>query len=225
MYIFISYSESSLDGREQIPSQFLSEIPEEFIEYLDTKSFEINYLLNLEAVLSNSRKDKGQLLEASYAKELFKRQGLSVSALNNYLKCPWKFFFVNLIRLPEKIENSNLYGSAIHGALNQYLIQIKKGTKPTKEFLLKSFNEHIELLPFSRDEKSRFLERGKDLRFFNNSQRGTEEALTHKNKIIRTQNGTNEKGFTQNYHRINRWLNGPFRRTKSIRGSRSIPLN
>ena len=70
-----------------------------------------------------------------------------------------------------------------------------------------------------------FLERGKDLCFLNNFQSGTDEVLTDNNIIIRTQNGTDEKGFTQNYHRINRWLNGPFCRTKSIPGARSIPIN
>lgn len=158
--IFISYSMTSMDGREQIPSQFISEIPEEFKLQENTKEFEKKLSTKLENMLSNVKSEKGQLITSDYAKELFRRQGLSVSALNNYLKCPWKFFFVNLIRLPEKIENSNLYGSAIHGALNQYLIQIKKDKKPKKEFLLQKFQEEMSLLPFSENEKDRFNDRG-----------------------------------------------------------------
>ena len=160
--IFITYCLSSLDGREQIPSQFISEIPQELKELIDTSKYEKEFSSKQELLLSSVKKEKGQLITADYAKELFRRQGLSVSALNNYLKCTWKFFFVNLIRLPEKIENSNLYGSAIHGALNQYLIQIKKGKKPTKEFLLEKFQEEMSALPFSENEKDRFLERGRD---------------------------------------------------------------
>ncbi len=160
--IFITYSMTSMDGREQIPSQFISEIPEEFIFEENIVNFEKKLSSNLEAILVSSKSEKGQLISSKYAKELFRRQGLSVSALNNYLTCPWKFFFVNLIRLPQKIENSNLYGSAIHGALNQYLVQLKKGKKVTKELLIEKFREEMDILPFSENERDRFMERGKE---------------------------------------------------------------
>lgn len=109
-------------------------------------------------------------------------QGMSVSALNNYLDCPWKFFFVNLMRLPEKIDNSNLFGTAIHGALNQYLISLKKGRKLSKKLLLNKFSEEMELLPFSETERERFFERGgKALSGF------YDERMTTWNKDIETE--------------------------------------
>lgn len=160
--IHITYSKTSMDGREQIPSQFINEIPEEFIQEENIVQLEKKLSSNLEMILASVKSEKGQLVSSDYAKELFRRQGFSVSALNNYLKCPWKFFFVNLIRLPEKIENSNLYGSAIHGALNQYLVQLKKGKKVTKELLLEKFIDEMSILPFSENEKDRFIERGRE---------------------------------------------------------------
>ncbi len=158
--IFISYSVCSADGREQIPSQFISEIPDEFKNLFDKDAFEKIFSKHQHELLLPSRIQRDQFVTQEYVKELFKKQGLSVTALNNYLECPWKFFFVNLIRLPEKIDNSNLFGSAVHGAINQYLIQIKKGFHADKKFVLSKFYEEMDALPFSEQEKPRFIERG-----------------------------------------------------------------
>ena len=158
--IFISYSACSTDGREQIPSQFLSEIPENLTKKENLKKFEEFFSSHQHELLVPQKKVREGFLTKEFAKELFKRQGLSVSALNNYLECPWNFLFVNLIRLPEEIDNSNLFGSAIHGALNQYLVNLKKGRKVDKKLLIEKFNEEINLLPFSENEKPRYIERG-----------------------------------------------------------------
>lgn len=159
--IFISYSKCSADGREQIPSQFISEIPEALMVNENMDKFEKDFISHQKVLLMPIDRTRGNFIAPEFAQELFRRQGLSVSALNNYLECPWKYFFVNLIRLPEKIDNSNLFGSAIHGALNQYLINLKKGRAVTRELLLEKFKEEIEFLPFSENEKPRFIERGK----------------------------------------------------------------
>ncbi len=158
--VYISYSVCSKDGREQIPSQFLSEIPDRLIEKVDLKEFNEYFSSHQHELFTAENKVRESFVTKEYASELFRRQGLSVSALNNYLECPWKFFFVNLIRLPEKINNSNLFGSAIHGAFNQYLIHLKKGRSVSEKFLIEKFKEQMDLLPFSDTEKPRFIERG-----------------------------------------------------------------
>lgn len=158
--IFISYSVCTSDGGEQIPSQFISEIPEAFKVQENVKEFEEFFVAHQHELLMPRKDFRKSFISKEFTKELFRRQGLSVSALNNYLECPWKYFFVNLIRLPEKIDNSNLFGSAIHGALNQYLIYLKKGRAVNKELLINKFNEEVSTLPFSEIEKPRFIERG-----------------------------------------------------------------
>jgi ATP-dependent exoDNAse (exonuclease V) beta subunit len=86
--VFISYSSRSEDGREQLPSQFISEIPDEFKIEENVEDFEYGLQKNQEDLLTNKKQDKEQLMTKEYASELFRRQGLSVSALNNYLQCP-----------------------------------------------------------------------------------------------------------------------------------------
>lgn len=157
--VFITYSNSSEDGREQIASQFLTEIPEEYIDDVDVAKFEEEFNSNLEKIFR-----KREILKKSFSKEfireIFVRQGLSVSALNNYLECPWKYFFNNLIRVPEKIDDAGLYGNAIHDAINQYIIALKKG-KATKEFLIEKFLQSKYLQSITPNELERFIKRGK----------------------------------------------------------------
>lgn len=158
--VFITYSNTTEDGREQIASQFLTEIPEEFIEMIDVSAFEKEFNNNLQDIFTPVFKSQTSFSK-EFIKEVFIKQGLSVSALNNYLECPWKYFFNNLLRVPEKIDDSGLFGNAIHDAINQYIISLKKG-KSTKEYLIRKFKESKYLLSINANEIDRFVKRGED---------------------------------------------------------------
>ncbi len=162
--VYLTLSLTSEDGKEQIQSQFITEIPEEHVSSTDVSKFETELLKHQEKFLGVSQikgKDTSLLFSKEYIAELFRHQGLSVSALNNYLECPWKFFFVNLIRIPEAIQDSGLFGNAIHAALNSYILALKKG-KSSEEFLLKRFNEELTLQPITKENLERFIVRGEN---------------------------------------------------------------
>ena len=42
---------------------------------------------------------------------------MSVTHLNNFLKCPLQFYYLNLLRLPSPMPPAAQFGSAIHKAL------------------------------------------------------------------------------------------------------------
>lgn len=161
--VFLTLSLTSQDGKEQIPSQFVTEIPESYIEEVNVSKFEIELSKHQEKLLGFETKTKEKrnslLFSKDYIAELFRRQGLSVSALNNYLECPWKFFFVNLIRIPESINDSGLFGNAIHGALNSYIISLKRGNAK-EDLLINRFHEELKLQPVSKENVERFRVRG-----------------------------------------------------------------
>jgi len=159
--IFITYSNSSEDGREQIASQFLTEIPEQYLEDIDIDKFEKKLGKNLEKIFASIEKNKELNFSKEFTAEIFRRQGLSVSALNNYLECPWKYFFVNLVRVPEKITDAGLFGNAIHESLNQYIIAFKKGNA-SKKLLLDKFLESRYLISITPSEQDRFIKRGEE---------------------------------------------------------------
>ncbi len=157
--VFITFSNSSEDGREQIASQFLTEIPEELIEEIDVRAFEKKFVNNQERIFKPIIKNKKLNFSKEFVAEIFRRQGLSVSALNNYLECPWKYFFINLLRIPEKIDDSGLFGNAVHEAISKYIITVKKGDGD-KNYLIKKFEESRFLESINSSEKERFTERG-----------------------------------------------------------------
>ncbi|MDO8269919.1 MAG: ATP-dependent DNA helicase [Candidatus Levybacteria bacterium] len=157
---FITFSNSSEDGREQIASQFLTEIPEQYIEDFNVSGFEKIFNSHLEEIFKSKEKNEKVNFSKEFVAEVFRKQGLSVSALNNYLDCPWKYFFTNLLRIPEKIQDSGLYGNAIHEAINRYIIALKKG-KASQELLIKNFVESNYLQTITSSELERFIERGK----------------------------------------------------------------
>jgi len=70
---------------------------------------------------------------------------LSVTHLNNYLNCPLKFYYQNLIRVPAAKNESMAFGSAIHWAIERLFIKMKeKGNVfPGKQELLDDFNWHM----------------------------------------------------------------------------------
>lgn len=181
--IFISYSQSSEDGSEQTQSEFVTEIPEELIQSEEVSSFEKQYLLHQEKLFEVSDKSiiPSEVFTKEFVGEVFSKQGLSVSGLNNYLECPWRYFFVNLIRVPEMIEDPGLYGNAIHAALNRYLVALKRN-KASKEILLDAFNEEILIQPISHENVERYTKRGVEALdgFF-------EKELVHVSKEIETE--------------------------------------
>ncbi|HEX7041809.1 MAG TPA: UvrD-helicase domain-containing protein, partial [Patescibacteria group bacterium] len=152
--VYISYSFSGQDGKNQVPSQFINEIVDKYKEIVDVEKFEKDFLNRKELILSPFSKrpvESEYLANKDYFAELFMRKGFAPTHLNNYLKCPWNYFFNNLIQLPSPLEKSNIYGSAIHKALSDYLIY-KDKNKDEITFLLNSFFNELKKKPLSELE-------------------------------------------------------------------------
>ena len=138
----ISYATTRSDGREQIVSQFVTEIKSELIKNMDMNVFEKAYqrdLLTLFApVITHGGPD---IRDREYLKNLFLTRGFSATHLNNYLACPWRYFYINLLRVPQPQEPHQKYGSAIHKAL-----EILFNSKPRDlATLLDAFEKNIDL--------------------------------------------------------------------------------
>lgn len=143
-HLIISYALQKEDGKEMLPSQFIGEIKQELISFEDTEYF-IHSWAEKQLILFNERiretvsgdEYKDQI--KSFVKEKLLSQGLSVSALNNYLKSPWLFFFRNLLRIPGPMNKSLVFGNATHGALQIFFDEAKEEKYPSLEFLLNAF--------------------------------------------------------------------------------------
>jgi len=152
--VTVTYSTSGPDGRERLPSQFLSEISPEHIEVGEgvvTK--------DRKKILSPPKPSGISVKNKEFVTELFEARGLSVTGLNHYLQCPWKYFYLNLLRIPKKKESYLMYGSAVHESLRDFFEERKK-RDVSKKFLTDSFTLHLGRQPLAEGEYERFLERG-----------------------------------------------------------------
>ncbi len=157
--VFITLAKEDKNKKELLPSQFVKEIKEELIEPLEVSAYEEELEKKvLVPRLSSSKKIFKK--EKEYIQERFLEQGLSAVSLNNYLECPWKYFYLSLIRIPKPKEPYQMYGTSIHDALRDLFNQMAKGKKVTKEFLLERFEFYLKNQALSLPDFERYLKRG-----------------------------------------------------------------
>lgn len=79
--------------------------------------------------------------EDDFINSLLKNYSLSVTHLNNYLDCPLKFYYQNLLRVPSAKNGNMVFGSAVHFALQRLFEKMKQqnDTFPSKEEMLNDF--------------------------------------------------------------------------------------
>ena len=156
----ISYARTDNDGREHEESEFVQQIDASCKENIKMRAFEEKNIENLSAFL-NVEKKSASLFEPKYLKDLFFKRGLNVSALNNYLSCPKKYLYKNLIRIPDVYSPTLKYGDLIHKSLEFFFTASAKAEKilPKKE-LLGAFDKELTKSYFSEKDEDKFRVRG-----------------------------------------------------------------
>jgi len=160
--VFITYPAISDDGREYVPSQFISEIHPDLKEEIYGSGTSIDLDISL---IKN--KVSVPLDEKVFIRDLFLQRGLSPTSLNNYLRCPWQFFYSNLLRLPQTPRLSQIYGTAKHAAL-QYLFEnltnrtfnVRLDIKCPRT-LTEKFIDELKKFPISKNEFEHLAQKGK----------------------------------------------------------------
>ncbi|MFA5936866.1 MAG: ATP-dependent DNA helicase [Candidatus Paceibacterota bacterium] len=156
----ISFARTDNDGREHEESEFVKEIDSSFKEEEKMKDFEEKNIDKLVSFM-NSEKRASSLFDKDYLRQLFFKRGLNVSALNNYLNCPKKYLYKNLIRIPDLYSPSLKFGSIIDFALNKFFEKSKKESKIlSKKILLEEFNKGLNKFNLPEKDWEKFKERG-----------------------------------------------------------------
>lgn len=162
-HLTISYAHSDNDGRENEPSEFIAEIDEAAVAKEEMSKFEERNLDKLFDFISPVE-SLNSLYQADYLRQIFFRRTLNVSALNNYLSCPLKYFYKNLLQIPSSYESRLEFGSSIHESLEEFFRQSRDAEKIlSKKELLKIFDEIIGNKSFSEKEEKKFRTRGEEL--------------------------------------------------------------
>lgn len=157
--VILTYAKEGIDGKEQLPSQFIEELQQDLVEEIDTAVLQEYFLTEREALFDIVINDHIDAKEKEYLKELFLEKGLSPTSLDNFLVCPWQYFYRNLLELPG-IKNANLiFGSVIHKAL-EYYVKNKKDTDFSREKVLEVFTYYLMKENLSDVDKKSLLEKG-----------------------------------------------------------------
>ncbi|MBA3550797.1 ATP-dependent helicase, partial [Patescibacteria group bacterium] len=157
----VTWCKESLNKKEQLPSQFIEEIGSILSESMDTSLFETNLPKDLSFTFAPKLNYGANIKDIHYLQQLFLDQGLSVTALNNYLKCPWNYFFENLVRIPRPQSKHQLYGTSVHETLKLFFDKYKIEEDMPKDVLLSFFEDFLKRKPFEQSDYEESLEKGK----------------------------------------------------------------
>jgi DNA helicase-2/ATP-dependent DNA helicase PcrA len=164
-HLYISYPEKDDSNRVLERSAFVSEIVSG--SGIMEKKKEIN-----ESVLSEymdlqfaaASAPEIKLVDKVYINKLLENYSLSVTHLNNYLDCPIKFYYQNLVRVPAAKSESMAFGSAIHLTLQALFDKMKANDNefPPKAVMMDDFRAYMarNRESFTKEQFKRRLEYG-----------------------------------------------------------------
>ena len=158
--IYLSYSRFNDSRREQLASQFVSEINPKLIEKI--KSDSVIETKALESLFHFSTPKLQSLNLASYLENYLSTQyKFNITHLNSYLKCPLCFFFKTILRLPYPKTKSLSFGTSVHGALAYLTETYKKDNAliPLSK-LLSIFDFNLRRENLSKNDYSDLLSHG-----------------------------------------------------------------
>lgn len=115
-----------INHRDTLPSQFVIEIKDSNL--IEENEVKLNPEELLESQSWRFTKQGNLNLDQYYLTNIIENYQLSVTHLNNYLKCKRKFFYQNLLRVPSSKSLKACLGTAIHEALSN-LFTILKNTQ------------------------------------------------------------------------------------------------
>jgi DNA helicase-2/ATP-dependent DNA helicase PcrA len=159
--IYMTFSSSSIEGKEQIPSQYVTEINSELIQEVDVKEFEDEFLKHKEQIFDLAPVQELSAKNKDFFSNLFIKRGLSATGLDNYLSCPWKFFYRNLLSFPDAKNKNQIYGTLMHLVMNR-LISSRSLESRIKDDMLGLFSDLVIKSPLPENEKKELLKKGKN---------------------------------------------------------------
>ena len=116
----ISYSIKDKKDKDQIKSTFITELIEATTIKIMQKQVSDSLLTDYLALqFAETARPEIELVEQEYIDKVLQRYTLSVTHLNNYLNCPLKFYYQNLIKVPAAKSDSMVFGSAVHFAVER----------------------------------------------------------------------------------------------------------
>ncbi len=160
--VFLTFSRFREDGKEQIPSMFIGDIEDPGIldiETTDPGSVALGKI-DPEFAFKPATSAGPSIADREYIVGTFLDQPLSITAVNSYLECPWKYFYKNLMRFPGTYTLKQRFGMAVHESLKRFFDLYKEEGDPGKAFLLESFKEALSRQVISPTDEETLFQKG-----------------------------------------------------------------
>ena len=159
----VSYSKTDEEGKEKFPTVFIAEMKQDLLEYSDMAEYERNISRKDELAFGEIEKNTTSegFGDLELIKETVMRRGFSPTDINSFLSCPWKYFYGSLFRVPQAMTKPNAYGSAIHGALEDYFRNLERGEEKPAEFVYDRFKIHLSKQPLNDADIKELETKGK----------------------------------------------------------------
>lgn len=147
--VTICYSERYGDSNSSsnIPALFVTELKQDLVEKVDADKFTNDNRIQIDqSILFNykSKVSDQEEKEAEFINYLISKFKLSVTALNTYLECGYKFKLNNLFRVPRAKSISLTFGNAVHLALRKYFEKYKSSNSaPSIEVVYSYYKEAL----------------------------------------------------------------------------------
>ncbi len=160
--VALSYSSEGSDGRPLLPSQFIEELDPSRLAWESMAEWEAAVRPERNLIFTPRQYQGASIFDPAYLAGRFREQGLSATGLNNYLRCPLDYLFTNLLRVIQIRNRHTMYGTAIHGTLEDFFNRYREGGEVTVESLLASFERLVQHEAFSERDLAAAQVRGRE---------------------------------------------------------------
>ena len=158
--VIATYATQKSDGKELVSTQFLDEVEGSLVHRADGQRRETDFIQTI-AQAKTRVVDDTRLKQ--FVATRFNTKGLSATALNNYLTCPWRYFYVNLLSIPQAKTKYLQFGTAVHAALNFARETVNGNRTPSKSDIYQAFEQSLSREAVSQDDYEELLEKGQEV--------------------------------------------------------------
>lgn len=148
----ISYAGTSYGGNDMKLAQIIKDLPEQHFIKKDKNETEEELLSHGPQIYTKIElKEEGNIIEdiKTFVKENYSDTKVTVTLLNNFFECPWKWYFRNFLKLPEVKSTSLGLGSAVHSTIEFIL---KSQSLPNKKEIQEKIIYELEREGVSQDK-------------------------------------------------------------------------
>ena len=151
-HITLFVPEKNKDEKLFTPLRFLTELNKDSVKEQSIPQSQNN--LQSQKNIQTQKDEK--ILD--YAKKVLVEKGLSVTALNHFLKCPSEFIWKSILKVPEGPNASSEKGNAMHKAFDRIWKSPKKDEKTIEKIIKDTVFEYISNSLLPKFEKETIIE-------------------------------------------------------------------